>query len=134
MVVESVPWGSGKHQTTATYAWFLARSAKRMSWSQVAEAFQASWDRIFRSVEMAVGWGLARRKLSGVQVIGIDEVLWHRGYKFLTVVYQIDEGMRRLLWVGKDRRTGRCSSSSARLAASAAPNSGSSAATCGSRI
>ena len=55
MVVESVPWGSGKHQTTATYAWFLARSAKRMSWSQVAEAFQASWDRVFRSVEIAVG-------------------------------------------------------------------------------
>ena len=37
VVVESVPWGSGKHQTTATYAWFLARWAKRMSWSEVAE-------------------------------------------------------------------------------------------------
>ena len=24
VVVESVPWSSGKHQTTATYAWFLA--------------------------------------------------------------------------------------------------------------
>jgi transposase len=26
-----------------------------------------------------------------------------RGYKFLTVVYQIDNGCRRLLWVGRDR-------------------------------
>ena len=36
---------------------------------------------------------------------GNQEVLWHRGYKFLTVVYQIDEGVRRLLWVGEDRKT-----------------------------
>ena len=31
--------------------------------------------------------------------------MWHRGYKFLTVVYQIDEGVRRLLWVREDRKT-----------------------------
>lgn len=105
VVVELVPWGSGKHQATTTYAWFLARWAKRMSWSEVAAAFQTSWERVFRSVEMAVSWGLERRDLEGVRAIGIDEVLWHRGYKFLTVVYQIDEGVRRLLWVGEDRKT-----------------------------
>ena len=54
VVVESVPWGSGKHQATTTYAWFLARWAQRMSWSEVAEAFQTSWNRVFRSVAMAV--------------------------------------------------------------------------------
>ena len=57
----------------------------------------------FRAVEMAVSWGLARRDLSGVTAIGIDEVLWHRGHKYLTVVYQIDATCKRLLWVGKDR-------------------------------
>ncbi|HEX9563976.1 MAG TPA: transposase [Gemmatimonadaceae bacterium] len=36
--------------------------------------------------------------------IGIDEVLGQKGYKFLTVVYQIDSGVRRLLWVGQDRK------------------------------
>ena len=105
VVVESVPWGSGKHQATTTYAWFLARWAQRMSWSEVAEAFQTSWDRVFRSVAMAVSWGLEHRDLEGVRAIGIDEALWHRGYKFLTVVYQIDEGVRRLLWVEEDRKT-----------------------------
>ena len=70
----------------------------------MAEALQTSWERVFRSVEMAVTWGLAHRDLEGVRSIGIDEVLWHRGYKFLTVVYQIDAGVRRLLWVGQDRK------------------------------
>jgi transposase len=103
IAVESVPWGSGKQQATTTYAWFLASWAKRLSWSEVAEVFHTSWGRVFRSVEMAVTWGLEHRDLDGVQAIGIDEVLWHKGYAFLTVVYQIDQGVRRLLWVGKDR-------------------------------
>jgi len=69
-----------------------------------AEAFQTSWERVFRSVEMAVTWGLAHRALDNVTSIGVDDMLWHKGYKFLTVVYQIDTGLRRLLWVGQDRR------------------------------
>lgn len=104
VVVEAVPWGSGKHQSTTTYVWFLARWAKRMSWSEVAQAFRTSWERVFRAVEMAVRWGLQHRQLGGVGAIGVDEVLWRRGYKFLTVVYQIDKGVRRLLWVGEDRK------------------------------
>lgn len=88
---------------TKAYAWFLAGWAKRLSWKEVAVAFHTSWDMVFRSVEMAVEWGLAHRNLEDVRAIGIDEVLWQRGYKFLTVVYQIDSGARRLLWVGKDR-------------------------------
>ncbi|MCP4444275.1 MAG: transposase, partial [Myxococcales bacterium] len=35
----------------------------------------------------------------------MDEVLWHRGHKYLTVVYQIDEHCKRLLWIGTDRTT-----------------------------
>ncbi len=34
--VETVPWASGKHQISDTYAWFLARWARRLSWQEVA--------------------------------------------------------------------------------------------------
>lgn len=101
--VEVVPWAEGKGWLTKAYAYFLASWAKRMSWSEVSSAFNASWESVFRSVEMVVTWGLEHRSLDGVRAIGVDEVLWKRGYKFLTVVYQIDEGSRRLLWVGRDR-------------------------------
>lgn len=103
VVVETVPWAEGKHQLTTTYAWFLARWAKRLSWSETAEAFRTTWGKVFRAVEMAVLWGLSHRDLSGVTAIGVDEVLWHRGHKYLTVVYQINASCKRLLWVGKDR-------------------------------
>ncbi len=101
--VEAVPWAEGKHTLTTTYMHFLAAWARRLSWKEVAEAFQTSWGKVFRSVQWMVQWGLAHRDVSDVTAIGVDEVLVHRGYKFATVVYQIDEHRRRLLWVGKQR-------------------------------
>ena len=101
--VEQVPWCDGKNQLTTTYRWFLANWAKRLSWKGVAEAFGTTWQNVFRSVKHAVSWGLKHRDLSGIQSLGVDEVLWQKGHKYLTLVYQIDEGSKRLLWIGKDR-------------------------------
>ncbi len=52
----------------------------------MASIFHTSWDSVCRSVEHAVEWGLARRDLSGVMVVGIDEIAWHKGHKCLTLV------------------------------------------------
>ena len=102
--VERVPWAEGKNHLTTTYAWFLAKWAKRLSWKEVSDAFQTKWDNVFRSVKMAVAWGLAHRNLDNITAIGIDEICWRKiGSKFLTLVYQIDNGCKRLLWIGKDR-------------------------------
>lgn len=101
--VEAVPWADGKHTLTNTYMQFLAAWAKRLSWQEVARVFRTSWGKVFRSVEWAVQWGLDHRDLSNIGSIGVDEVLWQRGHKYLTVVYQIDHECKRLLWVGKDR-------------------------------
>ena len=62
-----------------------------------------SWDHVYNSVKHAVSWGLAHRDLSGIESIGVDEVQWQRGHKYQTVVYQIDAGRKRLLWIGPDR-------------------------------
>jgi len=102
--VERVPWAEGKNHLTTTYAWFLANWAKRLSWKETADAFQTKWDNVFRSVKMAVAWGLSNRNLDNITAIGIDEICWRKkGSKFLTLVYQIDNGYKRLLWIGKDR-------------------------------
>ena len=102
--VERMPWSEGKHRLTEAYAWFLAGWARRLSWKEVAVAFRTTWDHVFCSVEMAVTWGREHRDLSGIAAIGIDEIQWQRGHKYLTLVYQIDAGCRRLLWIGKKRK------------------------------
>jgi transposase len=33
----------------------------------------------------------------------VDEIQYAKGHKYLTLVYQIDQGLTRLLWVGKER-------------------------------
>jgi transposase len=101
--VERVPWAEGKSPLTTEYRWFLAGWARRMSWKEVATCFRVSWDHVYNSVKQAVSWGLSHRNLDGVESIGIDEVQWKRGHKYQTLVYQIDEGRKRLLWIGPDR-------------------------------
>jgi transposase len=103
VTVEQVPWSDGKAHLTITYQWFLARWARRLSWQETARVFHTSWDTVYRAVEHAVRWGLVHRNLRGIEAIGVDEVQWQRGHKYLTLVYQIDEGCRRLLYVARDR-------------------------------
>ena len=106
VVVEHVPWSEGKRPVTIAMMCFLSRWARRLSWRETARAFGTSWECVYRSVEWFVQWGLAHRKLEGIEAIGVDEIHWgksQRADNFLTVIYQIDRHCRRLLWVGKRR-------------------------------
>ena len=103
VVVEEVPWGDGKRTLTRAYMLFLARWARRLSWKETAEAFRTSWDKVFDAVEYVVTYGLEHRKLGPIDAIGVDEIQYAKGHKYLTLVYQIDLGITRLLWVGRER-------------------------------
>jgi transposase len=103
VVVERVPWSNGKSRLTTTYQWFLAGWARRLSWKEVATVFHTTWEHVRDSVRYAVAWGLVHRDLSGATAIGVDEIQWRRGHHYLTLVYQIDAGCKRLLWIGRER-------------------------------
>jgi transposase len=106
VVVEHIPWSEGKRPITRAMMSFLARWGRHLSWRQTARTFQTSWECVYRSVEWFVQWGLAHRKLEGVESIGVDEIHWGKSKgvdSFLTVIYQIDRHCRRLLWVGRKR-------------------------------
>jgi len=100
---EYLEWSSGKERMTTAYKWFLSTWARRLSWSETARIFGTSWNRVYRSVQHAVIWGLVHREKPQFTAIGIDEIASRRGHRYLTLVYQIDAGMRRLLWVGENR-------------------------------
>jgi len=101
--VEEVPWANGKNSLTKTYMQFLANWCRSLSWSEAAKRFGTSWDKVYSSIEYVVSWGLENRSLDGVTAIGVDEVAWKKGHKYLTLVYQINKNCVRLLWVHKDR-------------------------------
>ena len=97
---EQVPWAEGKHSLTKAYMIFLARWARKLSWKETADSFRTSWDKVCDAVQYVVDWGLAHRTLGPISAIGVDEVQYAKGHKYLTLVYQIDSGFTRLLWVG----------------------------------
>ncbi len=101
--VEKIPWAEGKNSLTKAYQIFLARWAKRLSWKETAGIFSTSWDNVFRSVKWVVMYGLSHRNLDGITAIGVDEWQFGHGHNYLTLVYQINEGMKRLLFIAKDR-------------------------------
>ena len=47
------------------------------------------------------GVWLEHRTLGQIDAIGVDEIQYAKGHKYLTLVYQIDLGVSRLLWVGR---------------------------------
>ena len=101
---EWVPWVEGKERMTHAYKIFLARWARRLSWNEVATVFETSWGCVYRAVKMVVDYGLAHRSLEGITQIGVDEIAAFKGHKYLTMVYQLNAGARRLLWCGDERR------------------------------
>jgi transposase len=103
VLVEEVPWADGKHSLTKAYMIFLARWARKLSWKETAESFRTSWDQVCHAVQFVVDWGLAHRTLGPISAIGVDEIQYAKGHKYLTLVYQIDSGFTRLLWVGQER-------------------------------
>jgi transposase len=102
IIVESVPWGMGKSPLTKSYAWFLSEWAKVLSMQEVARQFKLSWHHVFTAVSMAVAWGRARMDMSNITAIGVDEIYWAKN-SFMTLVYQIDNHCKRLLWCGEKR-------------------------------
>ena len=74
--------------------------ARGLSWKDTAAAFRTSWEKVFDAVEYVVAWGLEHRSLGQIDAVGVDEIQYAKGHKYLTLVYQIDLG---LLWIGKER-------------------------------
>ncbi len=103
--VEQVPWATGKHTLTRAYMLYLAHWARKLSWKETALSFRTSWEKVCHAVEYVVHWGLEHRDISSLKAIGVDEIAYGRGHQYLTLVYQIEAGCTRLLWVGKERTT-----------------------------
>ena len=103
VTVEMVPWAEGKSPITHALGWYLASWAKVLPWQEVARRFHVCWDVVFQAIGTAVAWGIKRQNLAGITAIGVDELSRKKGQVYFTMVYQIDKGCRRLLWLGHDR-------------------------------
>jgi transposase len=102
VVVASVPWA--RHDAGHTYAfdetvaWLTTQSSKstvtelmRIAWRTVGSIITRVWDDVDARCD----------RLAGLRRIGIDEISYKTGHKYLMVV--VDHDTRRLVWAAPGR-------------------------------
>ena len=100
--VAQVPWARHDAGHTRDFddqaAWLAVRTSK----SAVMELLRVAWRTVGAIVER-VGADIAAQvdRLGGLRRIGIDEISYKRGHRFLTVVVDHDTG--RLVWAAPGR-------------------------------
>jgi len=106
VVVASVPWARhGARHTTVfedTVAWMATRTSK----STLEVLLRIAWRTVGAIVTRVVDEGVAARDpLEGLKRIGIDEISYKKGHRYITIVVDHDTG--RLVWAapGRDRKT-----------------------------
>jgi transposase len=52
---------------------------------------------------MLCSGGSSTEQLGPIGAIGVDEIQYAKGHKYLTLVYLIEQQCTRLLWIGRER-------------------------------
>jgi len=104
--VAHVPWGRPHSGFTRSFedevTWFCVRTDK----TTVCKMFGIAWRTVGAILERVAGTrAQSPARLDGVKRIGIDEVSYRKGHRYLIVVVDHDTG--RLLWAhpGRDSKT-----------------------------
>lgn len=106
VVVVAFPWARHRARHTAAFEDQCAWLAAHCSRSAVEELLRIAWRTVGAIVARVVDDAHARRDpLDGLRRIGIDEVSYKKGHRYLIVIVDHDSG--RLVWAapGRDKQT-----------------------------
>jgi len=98
---EEVPWARPGARATRDFEDVIAWLAQRMDKTSVSRLLRCAWETVDRAVKRVVAEHLDDTRLDELYRIGVDEISYRRGHRYLTVVADHDTG--RVVWVAKDR-------------------------------
>ena len=103
---EVVPWARPGARHTGDFQDLVAYMAQRMDKTTVTRLLRVSWDAVARIVGDVVAEQLDPARLEGLFRIGVDEVSWRKGHRYLTVVADHDRD-GAVVWAkeGRDATT-----------------------------
>lgn len=99
---EAVGWARPGARHTRDFEDVVAWLAQRADKTTVARLLRTSWETVAGIVGRVVADHLDRRRLEGLFRIGVDEVSWRKGHRYLTVVADHDRG-GAVVWAGEGR-------------------------------
>lgn len=99
---EVVPWARCGARHTRDMQDVVAFMAQRMDKTTICRLLRVSWEAVARIVVDVVAEHLDPVRLDGLFRIGVDEVSWRKGHRFLTVVADHDRD-GAVVWAGEGR-------------------------------
>lgn len=102
IVAERVPWAtSPTARFTTAFEQQAAYLAQRLDKTTIAELMRIAWRTVGGILERVVARLRPADVLAGLTMIGVDEISYRKGHRYLTVV--VDHVSRRVVWARKGR-------------------------------
>lgn len=105
VVTEGVPWAAPGSKFTLDFEELVGWMARETSRTAVTDLLHIAWRTVGRILERLVGRKLDRGRLDGLFRIGVDEVSYRKGHRYLTVVADHATGKAAWLGEGKSSKT-----------------------------
>ena len=99
--LEAVPWARPGAHHTRDLEDVVAWLAQQMAKTPIAGLLRIGWDTVGRIVERVVAEHLDESRLSGLVAIGVDEIAYRRGQRYLTSV--VDHTSGAIVWCSPGR-------------------------------
>ena len=99
--LEAVPWARPGAHHTRDLEDVVAWLAQQMAKTPIAGLLRIGWDTVGRIVQRVVAEHLDESRLEGLVAIGVDEISYRRGQRYLTSV--VDHQSGAIVWCSADR-------------------------------
>jgi transposase len=102
IVSEAVPWARPGARHTRAFDQLVACLAQQMAKAPLAELLRIGWTTVGRIIARAVEDAVSEQRFDALRRIGIDEVSFRRGHRYLTLVVDHDSGW--IVWASEGAR------------------------------
>jgi transposase len=99
---EQVPWARPRARHTRDFEDVVAWLAQRTDKTTITRLLRSTWETVDGIVERVVAEHLDEQRLEGLFRIGVDEVSYRKGHRYLTVVADHDHS-GRVVWAGEGK-------------------------------
>jgi len=99
--LEAVPWARHDSHHTRDFEDVVAWLAQQMAKTPIAGLLRIGWDTVGRIVQRVVSDHLDQTRLEGLVAIGVDEISYRRGQRYLTSV--VDHHGGAIVWCAPGR-------------------------------